>query len=124
MRVVVLILVLLIVSGCKKQEATRSEGPAAGKLAGQLLGKWNDKEDGSLAWEFMSEGKCRVFGNMDCQYQIASESGSVLKLRYNGLDSWDDVDLTFHDADKATWKNVTVAKSDPESAITELVRAK
>lgn len=117
-------LLLLAAGACKKQETPSSEGPAAGKLAGQLVGKWNDKEDGSLAWEFMSEGKCRVFGNMDCQYQIASESGTVLKLRYNGLGSWDDVELTFHDADKATWKNVTVAKTDPESATTELVRAK
>lgn len=122
---VLLLALALSALACKKEEAPRGDAPSAGsELRGRLLGRWNDKEDGTLAWEFLADGKCRVFGNMDCQYQVVSESGKLLVLRYQALDSWEDVEVTFHDADRATWKSLTVAKTEPESATTELTRAK
>ncbi len=112
----------LTLAGCKKS-APENEQPK-GKLATQLVGKWNDQDDGSLAFEFMSNGTCKAFGDVDCKYEITSETGSVLLLKYNAADSWDEVEVTFQDADKATWKDVTVAKTDPESAVTKLARTK
>lgn len=122
--VVATLLFVALVTGCKKSAPSNAEKAASGKLATQLLGKWNDQEDGSLAWEFLEDGKCKAFGDMDCKYEITSESGAVLLLKYNAVDSWDEVEVTFQDADKASWKNVTTAKSEPESAVTKIVRVK
>jgi hypothetical protein len=115
-----LLLCLLLFTGCKK------DVPAGSKLAAQLEGKWNDADDGSLAWEFSSGGKCKVFGDMDCSWQAGAETGSTLKLRYKAVDSWDDIEVTFEGPDKVTWKDLTMLKSDPDDdeAVTKLVRVK
>ena len=113
--------VVLAVAGCKKEEPAKAAG---GKLAGQLVGKWNDADDGSLAWEFSAGGKCKAFGEMDCSWESVSESGSLLKLRYKAVDSWDDVEVSFDGTDKATWKDLTEAKDDPDFSVTKMVRAK
>ena len=119
------VVLVTLVTGCKKSGPTPEQQKAAtGKLATQLIGKWNDSDDGSLAFEFLEEGKCKAFGDLDCKYEITSETGSVLKLKYNATDSWDEIEVTFQDADKASWKNVTTAKTDPESATTKIVRVK
>lgn len=96
---------------------------ATSKLGAQLLGKWNDQEDGTLAWEFAAGGKCKAFGNLDCEYELGAESGSVLRLRYKPTDSWEDVEVTFDGAHKASWKNLTEVKADPDATPTKLVRA-
>jgi hypothetical protein len=128
MKVLVLALVssLALMTGCKKETppGNRSGTPAAGKLATQLLGKWNDQDDGSAAYEFMGDGKCKAFGDMDCTYEVGSESATVLSLRYKAVDKWEDIEVTFEPPDKATWKNLTMAKTDPESAEVKLARAK
>jgi hypothetical protein len=113
-----------LVTSCKKNPPTPEEQAAKGKLATQLLGKWNDQEDGSLAWEFLEEGKCKALGEMDCKYEIKTETATVLSLKYNATDSWDEVEVTFENPDKASWKNLTTEKEDPESAVTKIVRVK
>jgi hypothetical protein len=124
-RLAVSVVLLALVTGCKKSSPSPEQQKAAsGKLATQLIGKWNDSDDGSLAFEFMDDGKCKAFGDLECKYEITKESGSVLSLKYNATDSWDEVEVTFQDADKASWKNVTTAKTDPESATTKIVRVK
>jgi hypothetical protein len=114
------------VTACKKEapKPSAQAAAAAPKLAGKLLGKWNDEESGEIAWEFLSDGKCKAFGEMDCKYEISSESGTVLKLRYSAVESWEDIEVTFGDGDKATWKNLTLEKTEPDSATTKLVRGK
>jgi len=134
MRHLWLVLAALSLAGCKK-EATATGGgassaaaPAAAPtptgLAARLLGKWNDSEDGTLAWEFLPGGKCKAFGNMDCQYELGGESGSVLKLRYKATDAWEDIEVTFDGNDAASWKSLTELKADPESTPVKLARAK
>jgi hypothetical protein len=130
MRRLALVLVLVVsglaLGACEKKASPTPEQQkaATGKLAKQLLGKWNDQEDGSLAFEFLDDGKCKAFGDVDCKYEITGESGDMLKLKYNATDDWDEIELTFQDPDKASWKNVTTAKTDPDSATTKLVRVK
>lgn len=132
MRALLLLAVFLALPGCNKKEAAATgaagsaapSAPAPSKLGAQLVGKWNDQEDGTLAWEFLEGGKCKAFGNMDCQYELGAESGSVLKLRYKPMDTWEDVEVTFDGPDKASWKNLTEAKTDPDTATTKLARAK
>jgi len=117
-------LALLALTACKKDPPSSGGGAEKSKLGAQLVGKWNDGEDGSLAWEFMEGGKCKAFGNMDCEYQVASEKGSTLVLRYKATSSWEDVEVTFEGQDAAVWKNLTEIKADPETAPTKLTRAK
>lgn len=129
MRKAIVLLFVLALAGCKKKETAEAGKATAGeaksnKLSAQLLGKWNDKSDGTLAWEFLAEGKCKAFGNMDCKYEVVSEAAPVLKLRYQSVDTWEDIEVTFKGSDEASWKNLTEAKTDPDSAATDLVRAK
>ncbi len=128
MRKLTVLLFVLALAGCKKKtevvEAGKGAGQEPAKLSSQLLGKWNDKQDGSLAWEFFAGGKCKAFGDMDCKYEVVSEAAPVLKLRYQSVDTWEDIEVTFKEKDAASWKNLTEAKTDPDSATTELVRAK
>jgi hypothetical protein len=130
MRVRYLLVCLLLATACKRENpgagtaASASAPQAKSKLGTQLLGKWNDQEDGSLAWEFMAGGKCKAFGNLDCDYELGAESGAVLSLRYKPTDSWEDIEVTFDGADKASWKNLTETKSDPDATPTKLVRTK
>jgi hypothetical protein len=120
-----LLLLVPLATGCKKSgPSPEQQKVASGKLATQLIGKWNDQEDGSLAFEFLEDGKCKQFGDLECKYEIVSESGSVLKLKHQATDSWDEVEVDFQDPDKASWKNVTSAKTDPETATTKIVRVK
>ena len=123
------LLFVMLAAGCKKQSAASDKpadkaAPAGGKLAAQLVGKWNDQDDGSLAYEFGSDGNCKALGEMECKFEVQSEDGQVLLLRYNAVDKWENVEVIFDGADKATWKNLEIAKSDPESAVTKLARAK
>lgn len=119
------LLLVLLATGCKKSGPSPEQQKAAsGKLATQLVGKWNDSEDGSLAFEFLPDGKCKQFGDLECKYEIVNETGTVLNLKYQATDSWDEIEVTFQDADKASWKNVTTAKTDPETATTKIVRVK
>lgn len=133
MRIWMMLVCVPLATACKKEAAATSSAStsasaataaAPSKLGGQLLGKWNDAEDGTLAWEFLGGGKCKLFGNMDCQYELGTESGSVLRLRYKPTDSWEEVEVTFDGTDKASWKNLTETKADPDTAPTQLVRAK
>jgi len=117
------LLAALALTACKKDPPSSGSGAEKSKLGPQLVGKWNDREDGSLAWEFMEGGKCKAFGNMDCEYQVASEKGSVLVLRYKATDNWEDVEVTFEGPDAAVWKNLTEIKADPETTPTKLARA-
>ena len=68
--------------------------------------------------------KRQAFGNLDCDYELGAESGAVLSLRYKPTDSWEDIEVTFDGADKASWKNLTETKSDPDATPTKLVRTK
>ncbi len=56
----------------------------------------------------------------------ATRADSTLKVRYKAVDSWDDVEVIFEGPDKATWKDLTLLKNDPDDdeAVTKLVRAK
>ncbi|MCC6899859.1 MAG: hypothetical protein IT377_12840 [Polyangiaceae bacterium] len=132
MRIWMMLVCLPLATACKKEAAATTGTPSASatgvaapsKLGGQLLGRWNDAEDGTLAWEFLAGGKCKLFGNMDCQYELGTETGSVLRLRYKATDSWEDVEVTFDGTEKASWKNLTETQADPDTAPTKLVRAK
>lgn len=131
MRALLVLWCALGLVGCKKEASataapsSSAAAPAPDKvLAPRLLGRWNDAEDGTLAWEFLPGGKCKAFGNMECEYQPGAESGSVLELRYKATSSWEDIQVTFEGVDSASWKNLTEAKTDPEATPMKLARAK